>query len=83
VSTQEAPPAGGRWADALAAATVAFNNGNYREARTLAREAREGSADERAFAEQLLYRTGIDPAAIVVGITAIVIVLAIAWQTLG
>ena len=76
------PPADGAFAAELAQATERFNSGDFRGVRERCQAVlagREGASPteaERAFAADLLQRTGIDRAAIIVGaVTAAVIAL--------
>ena len=73
-----APPKGGVHADALAGATQAFNDGDFwalrRTCRAVAADS-EAQDDERAFADELIRRTAVDPAALIVGVLSSLLIL--------
>jgi hypothetical protein len=66
------PPSGGDHAEHLLESCRAFNRGDNREARRLARLTLESSppcsTEEAAFADEILSRTAIDPVAMLVGL---------------
>ncbi len=80
-STLIYPPTDGVHGDVLGESSRAFAQGNYRLARGLARQVDGGSPTvaERRFARQILYRTGIDPVALGVGLACLGLFGLVVW----
>lgn len=79
------PPADGEHAFELAEVARAFNRGDFRAVRELSQQvsaAPDSNDEERAFARQMLFRTGVDPVALVVGGIALAILIVAAVTSL-
>ena len=79
------PPGGGPQEELCARCTGALLRGDFRETRRAARQllaaAPLGDA-ERAFAEQILQRTDVDPVALAVGLTSFLLFFVILYLTI-
>ena len=79
------PPAGGPQQEQISGITGALLRGDFRETRRAARQLLATSPlgdAERAFAEQILGRTDVDPVALGVGLTSLVLFFVILYFTL-
>ena len=78
-------PTGGPHAAELVEVARLFRHGDFGGARPICRRVVAGSCtdEERAFAREILHRTGIDPLAIAIGAIALVLLVVVALANLS
>ena len=77
------PPSDGPHAEALARATLAFQYGDFRQARQLATGVLDADPTEaeRAFVAEIIKRTGMDPLALAIGLACLALFLLVLYST--